>query len=274
MRKKTDTIDSETRARDLLKLENEKTRKWFMSPFYSMAPVPVALAIEFFVKSKAVASAATALIVLCVMVSLVIYSQAMFKAYHNLLYHDDRYCQRVESVPSWKIVLLKLCVSTAWFIVFVAVVLMIFFIHSQLLERMPSNVMDAEVISSAVGFVDENFGKDIYLTFSMVSIFFQAITLISIAYVAASASHVKFCVRYKTLAGIFVFVAMYFFENDFATVIKRMMIRLWGGVENVMSHDVVNSIEILMMVEAISYILVIMLNAAITCYLLKRKYKE
>lgn len=108
----------------------------------------------------------------------------------------------------------------------------------------------------------------------MVSIFFQAITLISIAYVAASASHVKFCVRYKTLAGIFVFVAMYFFENDFATVIKRMMIRLWGGVENVMSHDVVNSIEILMMVEAISYILVIMLNAAITCYLLKRKYKE
>lgn len=106
----------------------------------------------------------------------------------------------------------------------------------------------------------------------MFSIFLQAVTLISITYLAASTSHVKFCVRYKTLAGIFVFVVMYYFENDFALVLKRTLIGLWGGAANVLETD--GYMYIFTAVETFSYILLISMNVVLACYMLKNKYKE
>lgn len=274
MRKKTDVFNDREKISYFLKPEKEKTTKWFMKAFYVLAPVPVFLIFELLVKKESVAAAATAMTVLCIMAAVVMYCRAVFKSYHSLIYCDDEYYAEVQGMQDWKLVIMKLLISVVWLTAFVLVVILLFFMHFKLLEGMPASALDNELISTSTGFVGETFGEGIYLTFSVVSIFLQSITLISIAHMAASASHLKFCIRYKTLAGIFVFVAMYFFESDFVTLIKRMLIGFCGGIENVMMLDTAEYMHILMIIEAVSYVLLIALNVVITCYLMNKKYKE
>lgn len=245
-------------------------RQWFLRPFYFMAIVPPALALEFLVKSSAAAAAASALIVICLMVSAVVYSWAMFKSFHHGLYCDIDYCRSLQGVSAASFVFIKLASAILWLFVFAMAAAMILFLHSSLLSRLPQDVTESEIVQLGMNFVSETFGTGTYLVFSALSLFLQAIVLVTITYVAATVSHLSFCSSYKPLAGLFVLVLLYFFENDFATVLKRLLMKSIGGVEDLVSQNLKSALGAITGIEFIAYAAIILINIGITCYFLKK----
>lgn len=249
-----------------------QSRKWFIKMFYALAAVPVALAVELCVRQSSVASAVTGIIVLSIMVSAVFYSWAMFKSFHYRIFYGE---EREENCAyfSWKFLLSRMGEAVLWLLALIVVIAAILFLHAGILGRMPKEVLEAEAVQTGIRFISENLGTGIFLAFSIISLLFQAIVLISITYTAAAASHLRYFERYKTLAGIFVFVLLYFFENDFSGALKKIMISGIGGIEKVMSQDVNGAIVAITGVELAACLIVTAINLLMTRYFLKKTEK-
>lgn len=258
------------RFKDLVSLEKSQSTKWFLGMFYVMAAVPLALIIEGFLKNSTAATAASAVVILSIMAAAVCYSRAMFKSFHYSIYHDTQHGDGLQNISHIRLVLFKLLVAVSWLLALALVAVIVFFVHSNLLKRMPQDVMETELVQLGISFISENFGQGIYLMFSALSLFFQAMVLISITYVTATVSHLKFCSSYKPLAGLFAFVLLYFFENDFAVVLKRILMRGQGGIEELLSHDLKNAMGVITGIEIFVYVIITLGNVAITCYFLKK----
>lgn len=265
---------AEDMGKGLLLTERETSTKWFMTAFYGMALIPVFLLAEFFGRNVTLASVTSAVLVVSLMAGMILYSRAMFKSFHYCIYCDADYQSRIDGVSMLRLVLFKLGIGVAWLFLFFVVAGIVLWLHTMLLNRMPEQVMEAELIAVTVQWVTQNFGTGIYLIFTVVSLFFQAITLVSLTHVAASASHLRFCNSYKALAGMFLFVLLYFFENDFAVVLKRMIMQGFGGIENLLTQNGRQAaLGIITGIEVIVYLMVTLVNVMITCYFLKKTKK-
>lgn len=248
------------------------TTNWFMRMFYVMAAVPVALIVEVVAESSITASAASAVLMVSIMAAILTYCWAMFKSFHSGVYSQaDGLCALERS--SCRFVVAKLASAAAWFIVLFLAVAVVLFMHITILERMPEAAAKSDLAQLVMTSINDSFGRGVFRVFSAASLLFQAVVLVSITYAAAVVSHLKVFERYKALAGIFVFVLFYFFENDFAGTLKRMIARGFGGIEELMSINVKGAVGILTGIEFFVYLAITAINIAITCYFLK-KLKE
>ena len=252
--------------------KSARSRDWFVRMFYSLAAAPVALIAEVLLKKSSVISVAGGVILLSVMASVVFYSWAMFKSFHYRIFchESDAECQNDNQFSSWRFLLARMGEAIAWLLALVIVIAAIFFAHVTILKRMPEEAVRTESIQAASGFISENLGTGIFLGFSVISLLFQAIVLISITYTAAAASHLNCFARYKTLAGIFVFVLLYFFENDFSAALKKIMISGLGGIERVMAQSVSRAISVITGTELAATLIITGINLLLIRYFLKK----
>ncbi len=247
----------------------EKNKNWFMRMFYCLAAVPFLLVLELCVRKSGVVAGAMGLTALSVMLSLIFYSAAVFHTFHNPVFQDEEYSGRGGgSLP--RFVLAKLAEAALWLLGLAGAVCVIGLMQSRLLRMMPQEIMRAEPIRQGLLFVEETFGSGIYLAFSAVSLFLQALVLISLMYAAAVTSHFRFFERYKTLAGIFIFVLLYVFESDVSAALKKAMANWFGGIQMLLQESPHKMIGILTGIELAAYLCMVTMNVLLACYCLKK----
>lgn len=248
-------------------------QNWFMRMFYCLAAVPPLLVLELCVRQREVVVWAIGLTVLSIMLSLIFYSAAVFRAFHHPIFQEEGHsCKDItRSFP--RFVLAKLAEAALWLMGLTAAVCGISLMQSRIFSIMPEEIMQTEAIRQGLLFVRETFGSGAYLAFSAVSLFLQALVLISIIYAAAAASHFQFFERYKTLAGIFIFVLLYVFESDVSAALKKRMANGFGGIRDLLLESPHKMIGILTGIEMTAYLCMILMNVLLACYCLKKLKK-
>lgn len=258
-----------------MRRSNTKNSSWFLRMFYCLAAVPMAFVLELCLKSSAAVLFTAGILMVSVTLSIIFYSWAMFKAFHYPIFRaaGDTWGERMAgqgSPENLNFVLKKLAEAVLWLAALLLVFGAIAFLQLCILKTMPQAIMQEEVIQQGSCFIKETFGSGIYLAFSAASLFLQAIVLISITYVSAAAAHFSFFERYRTLAGIFIFVLLYVFENDVSAALKKIMAQCFGGIQNLMLQSPRQAMGMLTGIEAAACGVMLLINILLIGYCLKK----
>lgn len=181
-------------------------------------------------------------------VGVIMYIVACFKLYHRYIFVEEDYMAQYSNISWEKLLLSKVAVGVIWLAALGSI--MIFAC---------GNAAWRILGQGTIGMI------------SALSLLFQGALMLTILYLAATASHVKMFNTYKTLAGIFVLVATYALESDLILRMKILGSGLYGGIEKMFSGGILEVSAKDFSLEFVSTLLLISVNLIVTTYLLKYK---
>lgn len=254
---------------EILKKDGRETAKLFFRPFYVLLPLCLFLMVEALFKNTGtigLVSISMPLLILTAMGFLVV---AIFKLYHHYIFKHADYMTSFHLKAPYQLVLSKLALSSLWLAAFYCVCTIYIKVH--LLIAGDALLAGAGMLQDPIQILEQAFGTGLMGIFSILTMLIQSIALISTLYLACTLSHLKFFETYKTLAGIFALVAIFFAEGQLMASCRILVVNGIGGVENILTLPLLSSMTVFFSIELFLTLLFIAIKTYFTCvFLLKR----